>query len=184
MNYLFWGVGIVIVLAIIWIIGLYNGLIRLKHRTDESWSDIDVQLKRRHDLIPNLVEAVKGYTAHEKGTLEAVIKARNLAMSSNGTADKAKAENMLSSTLKSIFALAESYPDLKANQNFLQLQDELSDTENKIQAARRFYNSNVRNFNIKVDLFPNNIIAGSLNFKKFTYFEASNDEKENVEVKF
>jgi len=185
METILWVVLGVIAVIILWVIGVYNGLIRLKHRTDEAWSDIDVQLKRRYDLIPNLVETVKGYATHEQGTLQKVIEARNAAMQQTGTAgEKAKAENMLSSTLKSIFALAESYPDLKANQNFAKLQDELSDTENKIQASRRFYNSNARDFNIKIDVFPNNVIAGMLTFKKYDFFEAEAGEKENIQVKF
>ncbi|MBL7022266.1 LemA family protein [Patescibacteria group bacterium] len=173
----------ILVVLILWIIALYNGLIRLKNRVDEAWSDIDVQLKRRYDLIPNLIETVKGYAQHEKETLDSVIKARNSAMNAQG-AGKAEAENALSETLKSIFALSENYPDLKANQNFLQLQDELSDTENKIQAARRFYNTNVRDFNTKIQVFPNNIIAGKLKFTSRDFFEAEETEKENVQVKF
>ncbi|MFH1667416.1 MAG: LemA family protein, partial [Candidatus Komeilibacteria bacterium] len=154
----------IIILIILWLIAVYNGLIRLKNRVAEAWSDIDVQLKRRYDLIPNLIETVKGYATHEKETLENVIKARNLAMQTQDPKAKADTENALSATLKSIFALAESYPDLKANQNFLKLQDELSDTENKIQAARRFYNTNVRDFNTKIQVFPTNIIANMLKF--------------------
>ncbi|MFH1565025.1 MAG: LemA family protein [bacterium] len=174
-----------IAIIIIWLVAVYNGLIKLKNRADEAWSDIDVQLKRRYDLIPNLIETVKGYAKHEQGTLEKVIQARNQAMQAGGTAEKAQAENQLSHTLKSIFALSESYPDLKANQNFAKLQDELSDTENKIQAARRFYNGNVRDFNIKIEVFPNNIIANSLKFKKKELFEIENkEERKNVEVKF
>jgi len=176
-------IGIVVVI-VVWLIAVYNGLIRLKNRTDEAWSDIDVQLKRRHDLISNLVETVKGYAAHEKETLERVIQARNLAMQAQGKEELAKAENALSDTLKSIFALSESYPDLKANQNFLRLQDELSDTENKIQASRRFYNGNVRDFNTKAQVFPTNIIASMLGFKNREFFEAAADEKENIEVRF
>ncbi len=170
------------------IVGMYNGLIRLKNRVGEAWSDIDVQLKRRYDLIPNLVEIVKGYASHESSTFEKVTKARTAAMSAQGSGDakaQAEAENMLSSTLKSIFALSENYPDLKANTNFLDLQNELSDTENKIQASRRFYNGNVRDFNTKLEIFPTNIIAGMLGFKSREYFEIENEEeKENVKVKF
>ena len=173
----------ILVIAILWLIALYNGLIKLKNRTDEAWSDIDVQLKKRYDLIPNLIETIKGYAQHEKETLENVVEARNAAMSAQG-AGKAKAENALSETLKSIFALSENYPDLKANQNFLQLQDELSDTENKIQAARRFYNTNVRDFNTKIQTFPNNIIAGKLKFTNKEFFQANDVEKENIAVKF
>jgi len=171
--------------AIVWLAVVYNGLIRFKNRTDEAWSDIDVQLKRRYDLIPNLVETVKGYASHEQGTLQQVIEARNSAMNQTGhDAAKAEAENALSQTLKSIFALAEAYPDLKANQNFMKLQDELADTENKIQAARRFYNGNVRDFNTKIQVFPTNIINGLLKFKQYDFFEASAGEKEPVKVQF
>lgn len=181
---------IIVVLAVLALaaVGMYNGLIRLKNRVDEAWSDIDVQLKRRYDLIPNLVETVKGYAAHESQTLENVIQARNSAMqaqSGNASAqDLANAENVLSSTLKSIFALSENYPDLKANQNFLELQRELSDTENKIQASRRFYNGNVRDFNTKLQVFPTNIFAGMLGFSARDFFEAAEAEKANVQVKF
>ncbi len=175
---------IVLALIIVLIIGLYNGLITLKNRVKEAWSDINVQLKRRYDLIPNLVSSVKGYLKHEEGVLTKVTAARTQAMNAQGTAEKAQAENMLSNTLKSLFAVSENYPDLKASQNFLQLQDEISDTENKIQAARRFYNGQVRDFNTKVQVFPNNLIARSLGFTKFSFFKIENKEKENVEVKF
>ncbi|OIO06997.1 hypothetical protein CO115_00810 [Candidatus Falkowbacteria bacterium CG_4_9_14_3_um_filter_36_9] len=180
-------IGVIIILAIA-VIGMYNALIKLKNRVDEAWSDIDVQLKRRYDLIPNLVETVKGYAAHEKETLEKVVQARNQAMAAQFGGDAKKqveAENALSSTLKSIFALSENYPDLKANTNFIELQRELSDTENKIQAARRFYNGNVRDFNTKLEVFPTNIMAGMLGFKSREYFEIENkEEKENLKVKF
>lgn len=185
MSNLLWIILAIVAVIAVWLVIVYNGLIRSKNRTDEAWSDIDVQLKRRYDLIPNLVETVKGYAAHEQGTLQKVIDARNTAMSADGSAaNKAEAENALSSTLKSIFALAEAYPDLKANTNFLKLQDELSDTENKIQAARRFYNGNVRDFNTMIQVFPTNIINGILKFKKYDFFEASAGEKEVVQVKF
>jgi LemA protein len=185
MKTILWIVLAIVVIIAIWLISIYNKLITLRNRTDEAWSDIDVQLKRRYDLIPNLVETVKGYATHEQSTLEKVIEARNAAMSNSGSLEaKAETENALSSTLKSIFALAESYPDLKANQNFLRLQDELSDTENKIQAARRFYNGNVRDFNIQIEVFPNNLINSMLRFKKFEFFEAAEEEKKNIEVKF
>ena len=174
----------VIVLLIFWFIAVYNGLIRLRNQTNEAWSDIDVQLKRRHDLIPNLVESVKGYASHEKQLFENVTKARANAISAQGTAEKGKAENMLSGTLKSLFAVAENYPQLRASENFAKLQDELSDTENKIQASRRFYNGNVRDFNIKTEVFPNNLIVSMLGFKKFEFFQAEVTEKENVSVKF
>ncbi len=182
-----------IILAVIvglggFLITTYNGLIKLRNRVKEAWSDIDVQLKRRYDLIPNLIETVKGYAKHESETFEKVVEARNTAMSaqSGGTPEEqAAAENMLSSTLKSIFALSEAYPDLKANQNFLELQRELTDTEDKIQASRRFYNGNVRDFNTKIEVFPTNIFAGMLNFKKYDFFEVKTEaERENVEVKF
>jgi len=175
------------VLAII-VIGMYNSLIRLKNRVDEAWSDIDVQLKRRYDLIPNLLETVKGYASHEKETLEKVTRARNEAMAAQNGGDakaQAEAENVLSGTLKSIFALSENYPDLKANTNFLELQRELSDTENKIQASRRFYNGNVRDFNTKLEIFPTNIIGNMLGFKSRLFFEIADEkERENVKVAF
>lgn len=179
--------GVVVVIALA-IIGMYNSLVRLKNRVEEAWSDIDVQLKRRYDLIPNLIETVKGYASHEKETLERVVAARNAAMGAQSGGDtkaQAEAENMLSSSLKSIFALSENYPDLKANTNFLELQRELSDTENKIQASRRFYNGNVRDFNTKIEMFPTNIIAGMLGFTKREFFEIEDEkERENVKVSF
>jgi LemA protein len=175
---------VVVVVVIMAIIFIYNGLIRLKNRVDEAWSDIDVQLKRRHDLIPNLVSTVKGYAAHEKEVFEKVTEARSRAMGAGTAQDKAEAENMLSNTLKSLFAVAEAYPDLKANQNFLELQRELTDTEDKIQASRRFYNGNVRDFNTKIEVFPTNIMAGMLGFSKREFFQAAEEEKAPVEVKF
>ncbi|MBU0625289.1 LemA family protein [Patescibacteria group bacterium] len=176
--------GLVLLLAM-WIILVYNGLITLRNRVDEAWSDIDVQLKRRYDLIPNLIETVKSYATHERETLERVVAARTAAMGAENKHDKAEAENALSQTLKSLFAIAENYPDLKASQNFLQMQDDLKDTEDKIQAARRFYNANVRDFNTKVQVFPNNVIAGQLKFRKYEFFEIENKEqRENVQVKF
>jgi LemA protein len=182
------GIGLVLLIilagVILWIISLYNGLIKLKNRTDEAWSDIDVQLKRRHDLIPNLISTVKGYAAHEKEVFEKVTQARTQAISATGTADKMQAENMLSGALKSLFAVAESYPELKANQNFLELQRELTDTEDKIMAARRFYNGNVRDFNTKLEVFPTNLMAGSLGFSKREFFEAEGEEKELPKVEF
>lgn len=178
-----------VAIVIVWLIATYNGLIRSKNRVDEAFSDIDVQLKRRYDLIPNLVETVKGYVTHEKETLEKVVQARSAAMSVHDKKDATKqeigqAENFLTDTLKSLFALSEAYPDLKANQNFLKLQDELSDTENKIQASRRFYNGNVRDFNTKIQVFPTNIINGLLKFKQYDFFQAEAGEKENIQVKF
>jgi LemA protein len=185
-------IGIIILAAIVglggFLVTTYNGLIKLRNRVKEAWSDIDVQLKRRYDLIPNLIETVKGYAKHESETFEKVVKARSAAMSaqSGGTPEEqAVAENMLSSTLKSIFALSEAYPDLKANQNFLELQRELTDTEDKIQASRRFYNGNVRDFNTKIEVFPTNLVAGMLSFKKYDFFEVKTEaERESVNVKF
>ena len=175
---------IVIVVLAIAIIVIYNGLIKLKNRVDEAWSDIDVQLKRRYDLIPNLVNTVKGYATHEKELFEKVTAARTAAMGAGTPAQKEQAENMLSGTLKSLFAVAENYPDLKANQNFLELQRELTDTEDKIQAARRFYNGNVRDFNTQIQVFPTNIFAGMLNFTNRDFFAADEGEKGVVDVKF
>ena len=173
-----------VVVTILWFIAVYNGLIRLKNRTDEAWSDIDVQLKRRYDLIPNLVNTVKGYAGHEKELFEKITQARAQAMQATSPEAKGRAENMLSGALKSLFAVAENYPNLKASENFAKLQDELSDTENKIQAARRFYNGNVRDFNTKIQIFPNNLVAGMLSFKEREFFEADESEKENVKVNF
>jgi LemA protein len=175
--------GIVVVIAIS-IIAMYNGLITLRNRVDEAWSDISVQLKRRYDLIPNLVNTVKGYAAHEKEVFEKVTEARTRAMNAGTTQEKAEAENMLSGTLKSLFAVSENYPDLKANQNFLELQRELTDTEDKIMASRRFYNGNVRDFNTKLQVFPTNLIAGMLKFTAREFFQMAEEEKEPVEVKF
>lgn len=179
-----------VAVALLWVVVAYNGFVRLRNRTQEAWSDIDVQLKRRYDLIPNIISTVKGYATHERATLEKVTAARTAAMqvhdNKNATREQiAASENMLSSTLKSIFALSESYPDLKANQNFLQLQDELSDTENKIQASRRFYNGMVRDLNTKIESFPSNIIAGVFNFKQQDFFKTENEtERANVQVSF
>ncbi len=163
---------VIIVLFVFFIIGIYNGLVRLRNEVKNSWSQIDVQLKRRHDLIPNLLETVKGYMQHERETLEAVTKARQQAVNVSGSiADTAKIENMLSQTLKSLFAVSENYPDLKANQNFLALQEELTTTENKISFARQFYNDSVMKLNNKTEMFPSNIIAGMFNFKQAEFFE-------------
>ena len=175
---------LIVVLIALWFITTYNGLVTLKNRTDESWSDIDVQLKRRYDLIPNLVETVKGYAAHESQTFQNVTAARTAAMSATTLGAKAVAENQLSQTLKSLFAVSEAYPELKANQNFLQLQQELTDTEDKIQASRRFYNGNVRDFNTKLEVFPTNMIGSSLGFTKREFFEAADAEKAVPQVKF
>lgn len=178
---------VLLVIAAVLAVGvviIYNRLVTLKNRVDEAWSDIDVQLKRRYDLIPNLINTVKGYAAHEKQLFEKVTEARTAAMGAQSPAQKEQAENMLSGTLKSLFAVAENYPDLKANQNFLELQRELTDTEDKIQASRRFYNTNVRDFNTKIETFPTNMIAGMLKFSKRDFFAAEEGEKSNVEVKF
>lgn len=179
---------IIAVLAVIvlWIIAAYNGFIRLVNRTKEAWADIDVQLKRRYDLIPNLVETVKGYAKHESSAFENVTKARAQAMGASSLAEKGAAENMLTGALKSVFAISEAYPELKANQNFLALQAELSDTENKIQAARRFYNGNVRDLNTAIESFPGNVIAGMFHFSKQEFFELDDNAaaKEPVAVKF
>ncbi|HAI73920.1 MAG TPA: hypothetical protein DCS28_00240 [Candidatus Moranbacteria bacterium] len=170
--------------VVIAVVSMYNGLITLKNRVEEAWSDIDVQLKRRYDLIPNLINTVKGYAAHEKEVFEKVTEARTRAMNAGSTQEKADAENMLSGTLKSLFAVSENYPELKANQNFLELQRELTDTEDKIMASRRFYNGNVRDFNTKIEIFPTNILAGILKFAKREFFETTVGEKENVKVEF
>lgn len=175
---------IIVVIVVVWLIATYNRLVTLKNRTKEAWSDIDVQLKRRHDLIPNLVETVKGYAAHEKTVFEKVTEARAKAISAQSLAEKGQAENMLSGALKSLFAVAESYPELKASQNFLELQRELTDTEDKIQAARRFYNGNVRDLNTQIETFPTNAIAGMFGFQKVEFFEIGEAEKEPVSVKF
>lgn len=177
---------IIIVVAVIgYVLSAYNALVRMKNQVKESWSDISVQLKRRHDLIPNLVETVKGYATHESKTLESVTAARTQAVQAKSPGEQAKAENALSQTLKTLFAVSEQYPDLKANANFLELQRELSDTENKIQAARRLYNGTAREFNTSIESFPSNIIANSFGFKQSEYFELEGaEEKEVPKVSF
>lgn len=177
---------LVIVIAVaLWFFVTYNSLIALKVRVENAWSQIDVQLKRRHDLIPNLVEAVKGYMNYEKDTLERVIKARNQAIDASSIKDKAQAENFLSSTLKSLFAVVERYPDLKANQNVLKLQEELTSTENKISFARQYYNDEVGRFNTQIQLVPGNIVAGAAGFTKREFFQIEDKtEKEAPQVKF
>lgn len=174
------------IVVIIWIIAVYNGFVTLRYRVKESWSDIEVQLKRRYDLIPNLIETVKGYMAHERGVFEKVTQARTAAMGAHTAGEHAKTENMLSGALKSLFAVAENYPELKANTNFLELQRELSDTENKIQAARRFYNSNVMAQNTAVDSFPSNIIAQLFRFGREEFFDLDEapEQREPVKVQF
>ena len=176
---------IIIVLVILWVVLAFNSLVRRRYRVKEAWSDIEVQLKRRYDLIPNLVESVKGYMAHERGVFENVTNARSQAIGATSKIDKASAENQLSNTLKSLFAVAENYPELKANTNFLNLQSELSDTENKIQAARRFYNGNVMDYNTAIGTFPTNLIAGTFSFSREEFFGLENEaEKEAIKVKF
>lgn len=176
----------IIVLIILWVVLSYNGLVSKVNRTKEAWADIDVQLKRRYDLIPNLVETVKGYATHEREAFENVTKARSEAMQAGTPGAKADAENQLSSTLKTLFAVAEAYPDLKANQNFLQLQQQLGDTEDKIQAARRFYNNNVQDLNTSIQSFPGNIIANAFHFQAMELFQldAASAEREPVKVSF
>ena len=175
----------IIAVVILWIIFGYNRFVSLTNRVKEAWSDIDIQLKRRYDLIPNLVETVKGYAGHESSTLEKVTEMRTRAMNATAPADKAAAENMLSGALKSLFAVAENYPDLKANTNFLELQRELSDTENKIQAARRFYNSVVQDLQNALQSFPSNLIGSSFGFQPRDFFQLDNDAaKEPVKVQF
>lgn len=172
--------GIVVVL-VLFLIFTYNGLVKLKIRTEEAWSDIKVQLKRRYDLIPNLVSSVQGYAKHESGVFQKVTEARAQAISAEGPQQTAQAENMLTDALKSLFAVAEAYPDLKANQNFLQLQEELVDTEDKIQASRRFYNGAVRELNTKIKVFPNNVFAGGFGFTEKEFFEIDEAESAAVE---
>ncbi len=177
-------VGIIIAILILWFLAVYNRLVVLRQRTDEAWSDIDVQLKRRHDLVPNLVETVKGYAKHEKELFEKVTEARAKAISAKSPHDQGVAENMLTDALKSVFAVAEAYPDLKASDNFKELQRELTDTEDKIEAARRFYNGNVRDLNTAILIFPNTIVAGMLNIKQRQFFEVDVREKEPITVDF
>ena len=179
-------IGVIILLVIGFFIGTYNSLVTLRNRVEEAWSDITVQLKRRTDLIPNLVNSVKGYATHEKEVFEKVTEARSAIMGAKGVTDTAQAENMLEGALKSLFAVAEAYPELKANENFLQLQQELVDTEDKIQASRRFYNGGVRDLNTKIQTFPANIVAGMFSFQAKEFFEvADRASVENpVEVKF
>jgi len=179
---LLWIIG---VLVVVWVVFVYNSLVRSRNRVKEAWSDISVQLKRRYDLIPNLVETVKGYAHHEQGVFEQVTEARASAMGAESKSAQARAENELSRTMKSLFAVAENYPDLKANANFLELQRELSDTENKIQASRRFYNSTVLDINTRIQIFPTNIMAALFGFKKEDFFNLASDEEKNpVKVSF
>ena len=175
--------GVLVVIAFI-LIGMYNSLVQLRVRADNSWSDIDVQLKRRHDLIPNLVETVKGYAAHEKGTFENIAKLRSQAMQATTPGDKAEAENQLSGALKSLFAVAENYPELKASEQFTQLQGSLSQTEDAIQNSRRYYNAVIRDLNTKIQSFPTNMLAGMFGFSQRQFFEAAATDREPVAVKF
>lgn len=176
---------VLIVLVLGYVMAVYNGLIMSRNRTQEAWSDIDVQLKRRYDLIPNLVETVKGYATHESGTFEKVVQARNMAMAAQGVKEKAQAENALAGTLKTLFAVAEAYPELKASQNFMELQGELRDTEDKIQAARRFYNGNALDLKTKIETFPSNIFANMFGFKPMDFFELNDAaQKEAPKVNF
>jgi LemA protein len=175
---------ILIVLAVIFVIVMYNSLVQLRVRADSSWSDIDVQLKRRHDLIPNLVETVKGYATHEKGTFENIAKFRSQAMQATSPADKAVAENQLTGALKSLFAVAENYPELKASEQFTQLQGALSQTEDSIQNSRRYYNAVVRDLNTKIQSFPTNFLASTFGFQQKQFFETTEADREPVAVKF
>jgi LemA protein len=177
-------VGVLVVLLVLVFILSYNGLVRLRNRIDNAWSQIDVQLKRRYDLIPNLVETVKGYASHERQVLENVTQARANAINAQGPAQQADAENVLSGALKSLFAVAEAYPDLKANQNFLSLQEELTSTEDRVAYARQFYNDSVLSYNNKLQTFPRNIIAGMFNFEKREYFEGEPEATGPVRVQF
>lgn len=176
------GIGIGLLILFIW--SLYNGLVTMKTQIDEAWSQIDVQLKRRVDLIPNLVSSVKGYAKHEKSVFENVTKARASLMKADGPEKMAKANDMLSGALKSLFAVAENYPQLKANENFLQLQQELGDTEDKVAYARQFYNSTVMDYNVKVKVFPNVLLAGAFGFKESPFFKTEEEERKAVKVEF
>jgi LemA protein len=177
-------VGVIVVLLVLVFILSYNGLVRLRNRIDNAWSQIDVQLKRRYDLIPNLVNTVKGYAAHERGVFEQVTQARANAINAQGPAQQAQAEDVLSGALKSLFAVAEAYPDLKANQNFLSLQEELTSTEDRVAYARQFYNDSVLSYNNKLQTFPRNVIAGMFNFEKREYFEGEPEATGPVKVEF
>ena len=175
---------VLVVLVAIVLVVMYNGLVKLRNKVENAWAQIDVQLKRRYDLIPNLVETVKGYAAHERETFEAVIQARNMAMSPHGPSEQAQAENMITGALKSLFALSEAYPDLKANQNFSQLQEELSGTEGRIAYARQFYNDTVFKYNTKIQSFPGVVIAPRFGFVEREYFEADDESRGPVKVEF
>jgi LemA protein len=174
---------VVVLLLLVFWLG-YNGLVKRRNQVDNAWSQIDVQLKRRHDLIPNLVETVKGYAAHERGTFEAVTQARANAINAQSPADQAQAENVLSGALKSLFAVAEAYPDLKANQNFLNLQEELTSSEDRVAYARQYYNDSVLSYNTQIQKFPTVILAGMFNFEKREFFDAAPEETETPQVQF
>jgi LemA protein len=175
---------VVVVLLALYAVVTYNGLVGLRNRIENAWAQIDVQLKRRYDLIPNLVETVKGYAAHERETLDAVIQARNAGMSAQGPHDQAEAENQITGALRSLFALSEAYPDLKANQNFAQLQEELTGTEGRIAYARQFYNDTVYRYNTKVQSFPSNVLAGTFRFQEREYFQADDESRGPTQVSF
>jgi LemA protein len=177
-------VAVLLVLLVLYVIVTYNGLVSLRNRIENAWAQIDVQLKRRYDLIPNLVETVKGYASHERETLDAVITARNAGMNAQGPAEQAQAENMISGALKSLFALSEAYPDLKANQNFSQLQEELTGTEGRIAYARQFYNDTVYRYNTKIQSFPTNVLANMFSFSEREYFQADDESRGPTQVSF
>ena len=177
-------ISVIVVLLILWYIATYNSLIRLRNRKDDQWSQIDVQLKRRADLIPNLVETVKGYTKHEKSTFEDVVKARNTFVTASTPEEEMKASGEMTQALNKLFALSEAYPDLKANENFISLQNDLKETEEKIAVARQFYNDTVLTYNNKIQVVPSNVVANMAGFKAATYFEATEEEKKNIKVSF
>lgn len=177
---------VIVVVLVVWLVSIYNGLVGARNEVKNAWSQIDVQLKRRHDLIPNLLETVKGYAAHERGTLDAVVKARQQAVNvTGGIEDRAKAENLLTQSLRSLFAVAEAYPDLKANQNFLALQEELSSTENKIGFSRQYYNDSAMKYKNRIEMFPGNVIAGMFNFRPEAFFQVEDAAERAVpQIKF
>ena len=179
-----WALALLLAALVVAVIVIYNGLVRLRVQSDSAWADIDVQLKRRHDLIPNLVETVKGYAAHERSTFEKVTEARTRAMSAGGPAARAQAEGMLTDALRTLFAVAENYPQLRATENFTQLQTQISEVEDHIQLARRYYNAVVRDLNIRIEQFPSNLVAGLFNFRRREFFEAGGAERESPQVRF
>jgi len=181
-GYGIWIVLAIVALVVVWIISIYNGLVAMRQRANQAFADIDVQLKQRHDLIPNLVETVKGYASHEKTTLDAVVQARNAALSAQGPAQMAQAENVLSGALRQLFALSESYPDLKASANFQQLQRDLSDVENKLSAARRFFNNAVSELNAAIESFPAVLFAGAFGFRNREFFDVGDDQRKTLDT--